>query len=226
MKKFAAVLTFLATAFIATEAKLGFGACPTITTTAPYDADMKTLTKVRLLYFDRLPNNLFTLVNLLVLKKYQTLDCLGMDNDSNNVVTNLISQLFSDKAAYDKVNNQYLSGIEFGFKGGITNYDVNRNEFIVSGCLDTSGLGILLAGKLLAGKVPAEAMTAINIATTIFKFLHFQITAVVTDKIDQTAADYTAIEALINKVPGMKVGYMTRLKQDILSCPRGGKLPF
>lgn len=68
-------------------------------------------------------------------------------------------------------------------------------------------------------------MTAISIATTLMKFLHFQITAVVTDKIDQTAADYTAIEALINKVPGMKVGYMTRLKQDILSCPKGGKLP-
>lgn len=92
MKKFAAVLTFLATAFIATEAKLGFGACPTITTTAPYDPDMKTLTKVRLLYFDRLPNNLFTLANLLAFKKYQTLDCLGMDNDpTTNVVTNLIS---------------------------------------------------------------------------------------------------------------------------------------
>lgn len=81
MRKFAAILGVIsATVFGVAEAKLGFGGCPKLTTTATYDVDMKTLTKVRLQYLDRLPNNLFTLANLIVLKKYNTLNCLGFDD--------------------------------------------------------------------------------------------------------------------------------------------------
>ena len=81
MRKFAAILGVIsATIFGFAEAKLGFGGCPKLTTTAAYNLDMKTLTKARLHYLDRLPNNLFTLANLLVFKKYNTLDCLGFDD--------------------------------------------------------------------------------------------------------------------------------------------------
>jgi len=57
----------------------------------------------------------------------------------------------ADATAFDKITSQYLSGVEYGFKGGVTSYNTDRNEFIVSGCLDSSGLGILLAGKILGG---------------------------------------------------------------------------
>ena len=80
MRKFAAIFGVIAaTVFGVAEAKIGFGGCPALKTTATYDVDMKTLTKVRLQYLDRLPNNLFTLANIIVAKKYQTLDCLGND---------------------------------------------------------------------------------------------------------------------------------------------------
>jgi hypothetical protein len=68
MKKFAGIFGIVATVFSVAEAKLGFGGCPDLKTTAPYDVDMKTLQKVRLHYLDRLPNNLYTLANILVLK--------------------------------------------------------------------------------------------------------------------------------------------------------------
>lgn len=81
MRKFAAILGVIATTvFGVAEAKIGFGGCPDLKTIAPYDADMKTLTKVRLQYLDRLPNNLFTLANIIALKKYNTLNCLGFDD--------------------------------------------------------------------------------------------------------------------------------------------------
>lgn len=129
------------------------------------------------------------------------------------------------QADYDNIANKYLSGTEYGFKGGIIDYTPARNEFIVSACLDASGLGTLLAGKLLAGQIPDAAKTAINIATTIFKFVHFQITAVVSDKIDYVQADLDDVLLKIDKVPGMKSGYLTQLKQDATSCPDGGALP-
>jgi len=81
MRKFAAILGVIsATVFGVAEAKIGFGGCPDLKTTAVYDVDMKTLTKVRLQYIDRLPSNLFTLANILVAKKYNTLNCLGFDD--------------------------------------------------------------------------------------------------------------------------------------------------
>jgi len=92
--------------------------------------------------------------------------------------------------------------------------------------MDASGLGTLLAGKLLGDSIPDSAKTAINIATTVFKFLHFQITAVVSDKIDYTADDLADVLAKVDKVPGMKSGYLTQLLQDAVSCPNGGKMPF
>jgi len=78
------IIAVLATLLVATQAKIGFGGCPNIKTTVAFDDDMKTLSKVRLLYIDRLPSNLFTLAGLLLSKKYQTLDCLGYD-DSDTV---------------------------------------------------------------------------------------------------------------------------------------------
>lgn len=81
MRKFAAILGVIAaTVFGVAEAKLGFGGCPRLTTTALFDVNMKTITKIRLHYLDRLPNNLYTLGILLVEKKYHTLDCLGFDD--------------------------------------------------------------------------------------------------------------------------------------------------
>lgn len=84
MKKFAAIFGVIATFLGVAEAKLGFGGCPRLTTTAAYNDDMTSLEKVRLHYLDRLPNNLFTLANILLFKKYNTLDCLGFD-DSDTI---------------------------------------------------------------------------------------------------------------------------------------------
>jgi hypothetical protein len=95
----------------------------------------------------------------------------------------------------------------------------------VSACLDASGLATLVTGKLLAGNIPDEARTVINIATTVFKFLHFQITAVVSDKTDYVQADLDDVQVKVDKVPGMKFGYLTQLLQDDVSCPDGGALP-
>jgi hypothetical protein len=58
-----------------------------------------------------------------------------------------------------------------------------------------------------------------------FKFIHFQITAVISDKTEYTADETTAVIDLINKVPGMKSGYHANLKQDDVTCPDGAKLP-
>ena len=129
------------------------------------------------------------------------------------------------QADFDNIANKYLSGTEYGFKGGIIDYTPARNEFIVSACIDASGLATLLAGKLLAGQIPDAAKTAINIATTLFKFVHFQLTAVISDKIDYTQTDLDDVLAKIDNVPGMKSGYMAQLKQDATSCPDGGKMP-
>ena len=74
-------------------------------------------------------------------------------------------------------------------------------------------------------QIPDAAKTGIKIATTFFKFLHFQITAVVSDKADYTAEETTAVLALLDQVPGMKSGYMANLKQDTTSCPDGGAVP-
>lgn len=126
---------------------------------------------------------------------------------------------------FDNIANKYLSGTEYGFKGGIIDYTAARNEFIVSACLDASGLATLVTGKLFAGQVAAEVRTAINIATTIFKFFHFQITAVVSDKVDYTETDLEDVIAKIDKVPGMKAAYMAQLLQDAASCPNGGTFP-
>ena len=224
MRKFAAILGVIsATVFGVAEAKIGFGGCPDLKTTAVYDVDMKTLSKVRLQYLDRLPNNMFTLANILVLKKYNTLDCLGFDDSTT--IQEAMTRYLNTQADFDNIANKYLSGTEYGFKGGVINYTPARNEFIVSACLDASGFGTLLAGKLLAGSIPDAAKTAINIATTIFKFVHFQLTAVISDKIDYVQTDLDEVLALIDKVPGMKSGYMTQLKQDAASCPNGGAMP-
>lgn len=91
--------------------------------------------------------------------------------------------------------------------------------------MDASGLGTLLAGKVLGDSIPDSAKTAINIATTVFKFLHFQITAVVSDKTDYIQTDLDDIQVKVDKVPGMKFGYLTQLLQDDVSCPDGGALP-
>ena len=224
MRKFAAILGVIATTvFGVAEAKLGFGGCPKLTTTAVYNQDMTTLTKVRLQYLDRLPNNLFTLANLLVFKKYNTLNCLGFDDA--DMIAEVLTNYLATEADYNNIANKYLSGTEYGFKGGIIDYTPERNEFIVSACMDASGLGTLLAGKILGDSIPDSAKTAINIATTVFKFLHFQITAVVSDKIDYTAEDLADVLAKVDKVPGMKSGYLTQLLQDATSCPDGGKIP-
>jgi hypothetical protein len=69
MRKFAAIFGVIAaTVFGVAEAKIGFGGCPALKTTATYDVDMKTLTKVRLHYIDRLPSNLFTVANIIIRK--------------------------------------------------------------------------------------------------------------------------------------------------------------
>jgi len=182
---------------------------------------MKTLQRVRLHYLDRLPINLFTLANLVINKKYVSLDCLGFD-DSDTISYVLDTYTAAD---YNTLVSHYLSGSEYGFKGGIMNYDLDRNEFIVSACLDSSGLAVLLTGKLLAGQIPDAAQTAIKIASTVFKFIHFQMTAVVSDKIDYTPEEFETVLTAIEKVPGMKRGYMTNIKQDIDTCPDGAQLP-
>jgi hypothetical protein len=224
MRKFAAILGVIsATVFGVAEAKIGFGGCPNLKTTAVFDLDMKTLTKVRLQYIDRLPSNLFTLANILLTKKYNTLNCLGFDDSAT--IAEVTTRYLNSQSDFDNIANKYLSGTEYGFKGGVINYTPARNEFVVSACLDASGLGTLLAGKLLAGQIPDAAKTAINIATTIFKFVHFQLTAVISDKTDYVQADLDEVLALIDKVPGMKSGYMTQLKQDDISCPDGGSMP-
>ncbi len=224
MKKFAAIFGVIATVFGVAEAKLGFGGCPKLTTTAAYNDDMKTLTKVRLHYLDRLPNNLFTLANILVFKKYNTLDCLGFDD--TDTIQYVLDTYLATQTDYNNIANTYLSGSEYGFQGGIVSYNEARNEFIVSACLDAEGLARLLTGKLLAGaQIPDAAQTGIKIATTFFKFLHFQITAVVSDKTDYTATETAEVIALLDQVPGMKSGYMTNLKQDTTSCPNGGAVP-
>lgn len=178
---------------------------------------------MRLQYIDRLPSNLFTLANILVTKKYNTLNCLGFDD--TDAIAEVTTRYLNTQSDFDNIANKYLSGTEYGFKGGVINYTPARNEFVVSACLDASGLGTLLAGRLLAGQIPDAAKTAINIATTIFKFVHFQLTAVISDKIDYIQADLDEVIALIDKVPGMKSGYMTQLKQDDTSCPDGGVMP-
>jgi hypothetical protein len=224
MRKFAAILGVIsATVFGVAEAKIGFGGCPNLKTNAVFDLDMKTLTKVRLQYIDRLPSNLFTLANILLTKKYNTLNCLGFDDSAT--IAEVTTRYLNSQEDFDNIANKYLSGTEYGFKGGVINYTPARNEFVVSACLDASGLGTLLAGRLLAGQIPDAAKTAINIATTIFKFVHFQLTAVISDKTDYVQADLDEVLALIDKVPGMKSGYMTQLKQDDVSCPDGGSMP-
>jgi hypothetical protein len=224
MRKFAAILGVIsATVFGVAEAKIGFGGCPNLKTTATYDVDMKTLTKARLQYIDRLPSNLFTLANILSTKRYITLNCLGFDN--TDAIQYILTNYLNTQADFDNIANKYLSGTEYGFKGGVINYTPARNEFVISACLDASGFGTLIAGYLLAGQVPDAAKTAINIATTLFKFVHFQLTAVVSDKIDYVQADFDEVIALLDKVPGMKSGYMTQLKQDDDSCPNGGLMP-
>ncbi len=137
----------------------------------------------------------------------------------------ILTRYLNTQADFDNIANKYLSGTEYGFKGGVINYTPERNEFIVSACMDSSGLATLLAGKLLAGQIPDAAKTAINIATTLFKFVHFQLTAVVSDKTDYIQTDLDDVISKIDKVPGMKSGYMTQLKQDAISCPNGGVIP-
>lgn len=136
-----------------------------------------------------------------------------------------MTKYLNTQADFDNIANKYLSGTEYGFKGGVINYTPARNEFVVSACLDASGVGTLVAGKLLGDMMPDTAKTVINIGTTIFKFVHFQLTAVISDKTDYVQTDLDEVLALIDKVPGMKSGYLTQLKQDDTSCPNGGEMP-
>jgi hypothetical protein len=70
MKKFTAILGVIATLSTSVLGKIAFGGCPDLSYSVPYDAAMATQNHVRVHYFDRLPNNLFTLANLLVFKNY------------------------------------------------------------------------------------------------------------------------------------------------------------
>jgi hypothetical protein len=224
MKKFAAIFGVIAAVFGVAEAKLGFGGCPKLTTTVPFDDDMTTLSKIRIHYFDRLPQNLFTLANILIAKQYKNFDCFGYDDQQT--IQYVLDNYLASATQYNDISDKYLSGSEYGFTGGVTSYNADRNEFIVSACLDATGFATLLTGKILAGKpVPDSAKTAIKIATMFFKFIHFQITAVVSDKTTYDAAETADVVAQINKVPGMKVGYLANLKQDDVTCPNGGALP-
>lgn len=207
MKKFAAILGVIATLSTVALGKLAFGGCPAITTTVPFDAAMNTQTAVRLHYFDRLPNNLFTLANLLVFKKYQTLDCLGKE-DLGTIFTN-----FFTSARYDEVTNVYLDG-KYGFRGGITYFDPATLTWIMSACLDAEGLVYILKQNIIPGDIPDAAQMGISIALYLFKFVHFQVTAVFSEQKTFNAGQITAIETAINEVPDMKIAYLAQLKQD------------
>ena len=140
---------------------------------------MKDLTKVRLHYIDKLLNNVFTLANLVFKKKYETLDCFGFD-DADTLDT-VLGNYLDTSAEYDDIAGKYLSGTVYGFKGGVTAYTAARHEFVVSACMDADGFSTLLAGKILGDKLPSSAKTFIKIATMFFKFVHYQITVVVSD---------------------------------------------
>jgi hypothetical protein len=93
-----------------------------------------------------------------------------------------LSNYLDTEAKYKDIADKYLSGTVYGFKGGVTAYTAARHEFVVSACLDADGFSTLLAGKILGDKLPSSAKTAIKIATALMKFVHYQITVVVSDE--------------------------------------------
>lgn len=150
MKKFAAILGVIATLSTVALGKIAFGACPDIKTTVAFDPVMTDQTAVRLHYFDRLPNNLFTLANLLAFKKYQTLDCLGKED------LGALFQNFFTSARYNEVTGVYLDG-KYGFRGGITHYDSATKTWVMSACLDAEGLVWILKQNIIPGDIPDYA---------------------------------------------------------------------
>ena len=68
MNKFTALLATLAALSVSSvSGKFGFGGCPKLTS-IPWDANMADLGTVHLHYIDKLINNVFTVINLVVLK--------------------------------------------------------------------------------------------------------------------------------------------------------------
>lgn len=215
MKKFAAILGVVATLATTALGKIAFGGCPNIETTVPFNAKMTEQTAVRLHYFDRLPNNLFTLANLLLFKQYQTLDCLGKEG-LQDIFTN-----FFTEARYNEVTDVYLNG-KYGFRGGITHYDETTKTWIMSACLDAEGLVWILKQNVIPGDLPKAAEMGISIALYFFKQAHLQLTAVFGEDKQVNEAD---IITAVNQVPGMQFAYLTSLKQDPNTCPNGSDIP-
>ena len=69
---------------------------------------------------------------------YRTLDCFGYDDI--NSVNILIDRYLASEDQYNYFKESFLSGESYGFKGSVLFFTPERNEFIVSVCLDRNGV--------------------------------------------------------------------------------------
>jgi hypothetical protein len=210
MRTFAVIAALLAASISFTEAAVGRGACPTLTSVA-WDQTMSVPTIFYVKYIDKLINSGYTLYNLVLNKQYITMDCVGANLGKMSMTL--------DSATFDSLNTEIA---KYKIPAAITYWDTTNSVGIFQGCVDASGL-VTIIGYL--GNIPDWATTIINIATYLMKFVHFQLNIVFNGA--AAALDASVVTSLTTRLTdatnaaAIKMSSITALKTDATSCPSG-----
>ena len=184
--------------FMLCQGKLSFGGCPNLKP-VPYSVDMQVLRLVKLHYLDKLPANMVTLASLLILKKYQTLDCVAWDFENYALEENY----------YNVVTYDYFNSGRYPFKAALTGFDSETGTYVATFCADAQTLNTGLANILAQGNLPKAFQTVISLASYFFRFFHFQLTLAGSEVQDYTEEQASRIEGLITKTT--EIPYMKRI---------------
>ena len=162
------------------QGKLSFGGCPKLNP-VPFNTDMQVLRMIKLHYVDKLPANMLTLASLLILKKYQTLDCVAWDFENYAL----------DENNYNVVTYDYFNSGRYPFKAALTGFDSDTITFVATICADAQTLNTGFANMLAQGNLPYAFQTMISLASYFFRFFHFQLTLAGSE-----VQDYTVEQAI------------------------------
>ena len=184
--------------FMLCQGKLSFGGCPKLNP-VPYSADMQVLRMVKMHYVDKLPANMLTLASLLILKKYQSLDCVAWDFENYAL----------DENNYNVVAFDYFNSGRYPFKAAVTGFDSETGTYVATICADAQTLNTGLANMLAQGNLPKAFQTLISLASYFFRFAHFQLTLAGSEVLDYTVEQANRIEGLITKTT--QIPYMKRI---------------
>jgi hypothetical protein len=211
MRTFAVIAALLAASISVTEAAVGRGACPTLTSVA-WDQTMAVPDIFFVKYVDKLINSGYTLYNLVLNKQYITMDCVGINLAK-------MDGMHLDLATFNALNTEIA---KYKVPAGITYWDTTNSVGIFQGCVDASGLVTILG---FIGNIPDWATTIINIATYLMKFVHFQLNIVFNGA--EAALDPSVVTSLTTRLTdptnkaAIKMSSVIQLKTDASSCPTG-----